>query len=214
MELVVFSMADGIPSRPVLLWGSNFNSLEQYSLASIVCRLYKLGHWCWRLVHCNSGLNCAFNATMCLYAGLLIRTVLTMCSLHSVKSFPTKTSRDIGRMLCVPQIHLCLHGKPNWQKNVRNKEGYHSMKQPTQVNILWLQDTFATLSPSLHSTTNASYIIWQAALTLTTQTTTLQSEDQSTYLTTSKSGIGKLVQWAEAIHQEATCPGANSIQTT
>ena len=64
--------------------------------------------------------------------------------------FPTKTSRDVGMVLCDSQTHLSLHGKTNWQKNFRNKEGYHSMQQPMQGNILWLQDTFATLSPSLH----------------------------------------------------------------
>ena len=39
MELVGVSMIDGIPSRPVLLCGSNIDSLEQRSLASMVCRL-------------------------------------------------------------------------------------------------------------------------------------------------------------------------------
>ena len=38
-------------------------------------------------------------------------------------------------------------------------------------------------------TTNASYNIQQAALTLNTQATTPQSEDQSTYVMASKSGI-------------------------
>ena len=79
------------------------------------------------------------------------------------------------------------------------KEGYHFMQQPMQVNILWLQDTSAMLSPSLHlatiscTHTSARYIIQQAALTLNAQATTLQSEDQSTYVLASKSGIGKLI---------------------
>ena len=34
--------------------------------------------------------------------------------------------------------HLCQHGKTNWRKNYRYKEGYHSMQQPMHVNILWL----------------------------------------------------------------------------
>ena len=36
-------------------------------------------------------------------------------------------------------ICACMHGKMNWQKNLRYKEGYHSMQQPMQVNILWLR---------------------------------------------------------------------------
>ena len=75
-----------------------------------------------------------------------------MCSLHSIKSteikvvkmFPTKTSRDVEMVLCVSQTHLHVAWKTNWRKNVRNKEGYHSMQQPMQGNILWLQDTLAT----------------------------------------------------------------------
>ena len=40
LELVYsLSMTNGIPSRLVLLCGSNFDSLEQHSLASMVCRL-------------------------------------------------------------------------------------------------------------------------------------------------------------------------------
>ena len=83
-----------------------------------------------------------------------------MHSLHSIKSTETiikghknvshKTSRDVEMVLCVSQTHLCLHGKNNWQEIVRNKERYHSMQQPMQVDILCLQDTLATLSPSLH----------------------------------------------------------------
>ena len=57
------------------------------------------------------------------------------------------------------------------------------------------------------------YIIQQAALTLTTQTTTLQSEDQSTYVIVSKSGIGKLIYCVEAFSQEATVPGTNMQYT-
>ena len=45
-----------------------------------------------------------------------------------VKTFPTKTSRDVGMVLCVSRTQW--HGKTNWRKNVRNKEGYHSMQQP------------------------------------------------------------------------------------
>lgn len=45
---------------------------------------------------------------------------------------------------------LCPHGKMNWRKNFRYKEGCHSMQQPMRVNILWLQDNLATLSSSLH----------------------------------------------------------------
>ena len=28
----------------------------------------------------------------------------------------------------VSEEHVCLHGKTNWWKNSRNKEGYHSMR--------------------------------------------------------------------------------------
>ena len=45
-----------------------------------------------------------------------------------VKPFPTITSSDVGMVLCVSQTHLCLHGNIDWQENVRNKEGYHSME--------------------------------------------------------------------------------------
>ena len=42
------------------------------------------------------------------------------------------------------------------------------MQQPMQVNILWLQDTLATLSPSLHLAT--SIIVSQQAHTRNTLT--------------------------------------------
>ena len=57
--------------------------------------------------------------------------------------------RDIQHVvLYVSQTHL-WHEQTNWRTNVKNKEGYHSMQQPMQVNILWLQDTLATLWGSL-----------------------------------------------------------------
>ena len=46
---------------------------------------------------------------------------------REVKTFSTKTSRDVGMVPSVSKEHMCLHGKINWQKNFRNKEGYHSM---------------------------------------------------------------------------------------
>ena len=57
------------------------------------------------------------------------------CSLHSrnsketrgVKTFPTKTRREVGMVPRVSEEHVCLHGKTNWCKNSRNKEGYYSM---------------------------------------------------------------------------------------
>ena len=63
------------------------------------------------------------------------RLKLPEYSLHSIKSketrevktFSTKTSRDVGMVPCVSKEHVCLHGKINWWKNFRNKEGYHSM---------------------------------------------------------------------------------------
>ena len=76
---------------------------------------------------------------MCLHAGVLKRTALTMrmqLALH--KKYRNKgcknvshkkTSRDVGMVLCVSQTQL-WHGKTNWRKNVSNKEGYHSMQQP------------------------------------------------------------------------------------
>ena len=64
-----------------------------------------------------------------------LRLKLSECSLHSIKSretrevktFSTKTSRDVGMVPSVSKEHMCLHGKINWWKNFRNKEGYHSM---------------------------------------------------------------------------------------
>ena len=64
-----------------------------------------------------------------------LRLKLPECSLHSIKSretrevkmFSTKTSRDVGMVPSVSKEHMCLHGKINWWKNFRNKEGYHSM---------------------------------------------------------------------------------------
>ena len=41
--------------------------------------------------------------------------------------YSTKTSRDVGMVPSVSKEHMCLHGKINWRKNFRNKEGYHSM---------------------------------------------------------------------------------------
>ena len=63
------------------------------------------------------------------------RLKLSECSLHSIKSketrevkmFSTKTSRDVGMVPSVSKEHVCPHGKINWWKNFRNKEGYHSM---------------------------------------------------------------------------------------
>ena len=46
---------------------------------------------------------------------------------REVKKFSTKTSRDVGMVPSVSKEHMCLHGKINWQKSFRNKEGYHSM---------------------------------------------------------------------------------------
>ena len=46
---------------------------------------------------------------------------------REVKTFSTKTSRDVGMVPSVSKEHMCLHGKINWRKNFRNKEGYHSM---------------------------------------------------------------------------------------
>ena len=39
--------------------------------------------------------------------------------------FSTKTSRDVEMVPSVSKEHMCLHGKINWQKNFRNKEGHH-----------------------------------------------------------------------------------------
>ena len=41
--------------------------------------------------------------------------------------FSTKTRRDVGMVPRVSEEYVCLHGKTNWWKNSRNKEGYHSM---------------------------------------------------------------------------------------
>ena len=71
-----------------------------------------------------------------------LRLQLPECSLHSIKSketrevktFSTKTSRDVGMVPSVSKEHICLHGKINWQKNVRNKD---TIPCPTtQVDIL------------------------------------------------------------------------------
>ena len=64
---------------------------------------------------------------------------MPQCSLHSrksketrgVKTFPTKTRRDVGMVPHVSKEHVSLHGKTNWWKNSRNKKG-----SPTEVNIL------------------------------------------------------------------------------
>ena len=47
------------------------------------------------------------------------------------KNVSTKTSGHVGMVHCVSQTHLCPHGKTNWQNNIRNKEGYHSMQVAT-----------------------------------------------------------------------------------
>ena len=47
--------------------------------------------------------------------------------IREVKTFSTKTSSDVGMVPCVSEVHVCLHGKVNWQKTFRNKEGYLSM---------------------------------------------------------------------------------------
>ena len=60
-------------------------------------------------------------------------TIMCMCvwpiklQMREVKTFSTKTSRDVGMVPSVSKEHMCLHGKINWRKNFRNKEGYHSM---------------------------------------------------------------------------------------
>ena len=79
--------------------------------------------------------------------------------------------------------HLCPHRKMNCMaENIQVQGGYHSIQHPMQVNILWLQDTLVMLSASLHlatfcctyyqhfvaPTTNTSYNIQQAALTVNT----------------------------------------------
>ena len=46
---------------------------------------------------------------------------------REVKTFSTKTNRDVGMVPSVSKKHMCLHGKVNWQNNFRNEEGYHSM---------------------------------------------------------------------------------------
>ena len=64
---------------------------------------------------------------------------MPQCSLNSrksketrgVKTFTTKTRRDVRMVPRVSEEHVCLHGKPNWWKNSRNKKG-----SPTEVNIL------------------------------------------------------------------------------
>ena len=56
------------------------------------------------------------------------RPILYDCYIiREVKTFSTKTSRDVGMVPSVSKEHMCLHGKINWRKNFRNKEGYHSM---------------------------------------------------------------------------------------
>ena len=71
---------------------------------------------------------------------------LPECSLHSitsretkeVKTFSTKTSRDVEMEPSVSEEHMCPHGKMNWWKNFRNKEG-HVATIPcatTQVDII------------------------------------------------------------------------------
>ena len=53
--------------------------------------------------------------------------IIHLLIIREVKTFSTKTSRDVGMVPSVSKEHMCLHGKINWQKNFRNKEGYHSM---------------------------------------------------------------------------------------
>ena len=86
---------------------------------------------------------------------------MTMTSLHYRKKYRNKGCKTVShnnKQRCRDgAVCLSTTSVPawniNWQENVRNKEGYHSKQQPMQVNTLWLQDTLATLSPSLHLAT-------------------------------------------------------------
>ena len=84
------------------------------------------------------GLGIIFNVGKPLARRLLfqVSTVYT----REVKTFSTKTSRDVGMVPSVFEEHVCLHGKINWWKNFRIKDGYHSML-PTSL----LENIFSSL---------------------------------------------------------------------
>ena len=93
---------------------------------------------------------------MCLHAMLLRKTALDHVQLALHKKYRNKGRKNVfhkNKQRCRDGA-VYLTFVPAWKnelaENCRNKKGYHSMQQPMQVNILWLQDTLATLSPSLH----------------------------------------------------------------
>ena len=46
--------------------------------------------------------------------------------LRGVKTFPTKTRRDVGMVPRVSEEHVCLHGKTNWWKTPGTRRGHQT----------------------------------------------------------------------------------------
>ena len=92
---------------------------------------------------------------MCSHAMLLRRTAVDHVQLVLHKKYKNKgVFHKKQAEMSVYVSHICAHmEKQTGEKNFRYKKGYHFMQQPMQVNILWLQNALAMLSPSLRLAT-------------------------------------------------------------
>ena len=73
---------------------------------------------------------------------------------REVKTFPTKTSRDVGKVPSVSKEHMCLHGKINWRKKLQEQGGVPFHAQQSRLTFSGIKDTLDTCSPSLHLATS------------------------------------------------------------
>ena len=77
---------------------------------------------------------------------------------REVKTFSTKTSRDVGMVPSVPEEHVCLHGSQLVEK-LQEQGGIQFHAQQPRLTFSGVKDTLDTCSPSLHLATSAGEYI-------------------------------------------------------